>query len=46
MPYFEEKYPENPRLRNAIKTLRARIDTGVFKIAVIRGTRREPGSRY
>src|SRR5260370_2068091 len=36
MPYFEEKYPEDHRPRNAIETLQAWIDTGVFKMAVIR----------
>ena len=35
-PYFEEKYPEDHRPRNAIETLQAWIDTGVFKMAVIR----------
>lgn len=36
MPYFEEKFPEDPRPRNAIDTLQAWNDTGVFKMAVIR----------
>ena len=36
MPYFEETYPEDHRPRNAIKTLQAWIQTGVFKMAVIR----------
>jgi len=36
MPYFEEKYPEDPRPRNAIKTLQAWVRTGIFKMAVIR----------
>jgi hypothetical protein len=36
MPYFEEKYPEDQRPRQAIETLQAWIDTGVFKMAVIR----------
>ncbi len=36
MPYFEEKYPEEPRPREAIETLQAWIETGVFKMAVIR----------
>ena len=35
-PYFEEKYPEDYRPRNALKTLQDWIDTGVFKMAVIR----------
>ena len=37
MPYFEEKYPEEQRPRNAIKVLQAWIRTGVFKMADIRG---------
>ncbi len=36
LPYFEKKYPEDRRPRNAIKTLQIWIDTGVFKMAVIR----------
>jgi len=36
LPYFEEKYPEDHRPRQAIKTLQAWINTGVFKMAVIR----------
>lgn len=36
LPYFEEKYPEDTRPRNAIKTLRNWIKTGVFKMSVIR----------
>ena len=36
MPYFEEKYPQDHRPRNAIETLQAWIHTGVFKMAVIR----------
>ena len=36
MPYFEEKYPEDNRPRKAIETLKTWIDTGVFKMAVIR----------
>ena len=36
LPYFEEKYPEDHRPRNAIETLQTWIDTGVFKMAVIR----------
>jgi len=36
MPYFEEKYPEDHRPRNAIEALQAWIDTGVFSMAVIR----------
>ena len=37
LPYFEEKYPEDDRPRNAIETLQTWIDTGVFKMDVIRG---------
>jgi hypothetical protein len=36
LPYFEEKYPEDHRPRNAIETLQTWIDTGVFRMAVIR----------
>ena len=36
MPYFEEKYPNDARPRNAIIALKAWILTGVFKMAVIR----------
>ena len=36
MPYFEEKYPEDHRPRQAIETLQAWINTGMFKMAVIR----------
>jgi hypothetical protein len=36
LPYFEEKYPEDNRPRNAIETLRTWINTVVFKMAVIR----------
>src|SRR5438034_3180337 len=36
MPYFEEKYPEDHRPRNAIVALQAWINTGVFKMADIR----------
>lgn len=36
MPDFEEKYPEDHRPRQAIAALQAWIDTGVFKMAVIR----------
>ena len=36
LPYFEEEYPEDHRPRQAIQTLQAWIDTGVFKMAVIR----------
>src|SRR6266436_6775240 len=36
IPYFEEKYPQDHRPRQAIETLKTWIDTGVFKMAVIR----------
>ena len=36
MPYFEEKYPNDPRPRQALETLQTWIDTGMFKMAVIR----------
>jgi hypothetical protein len=36
MPYFEEKYPEDLRPRKAIETLQEWINTGIFKMAVIR----------
>ena len=36
LPYFESKYPEDLRPRQAIETLQAWIKTGVFKMAVIR----------
>jgi hypothetical protein len=36
MPYFEEKYPEDPRPRRAIETLKTWIDNGDFKMVIIR----------
>ena len=36
MPYFEEKYPQDHRPRHAIETLQMWMETGVFKMAVIR----------
>lgn len=36
MPYFEDDYPDDPRPRNAIQTLREWLKTGVFKMSVIR----------
>ena len=36
LPYFEEKYPDDKRPRQAIETLQKWIDTGVFKMSVIR----------
>lgn len=35
-PYFEGIYPKDHRPRNAIETLQTWINTGVFKMAVIR----------
>jgi len=36
LPYFEKKYPKDHRPRQALETLQAWINTGVFKMAVIR----------
>lgn len=36
LPYFEQKYPEDHRPRNAIVTLQTWINTGTFKMSVIR----------
>jgi hypothetical protein len=36
LPYFEEQYPEDRRPRQAIEILQTWIDTGVFRMAVIR----------
>jgi hypothetical protein len=36
LPYFEEAYPQDHRPRRAIETLQAWLETGVFKMAVIR----------
>lgn len=36
LPYFEEKYPKDHRPRNAIVALHIWINTGVFKMSVIR----------
>jgi len=36
LPYFEEKYLEDRRPRNALETLRTWIKTGIFRMAVIR----------
>lgn len=35
--YFEDEYPDDQRPRKALETLQAWIDTGEFKMAVIRG---------
>jgi hypothetical protein len=37
LPFFEEKYPHDPRPRDAIVALQAWIHSGVFRMAVIRG---------
>ncbi len=37
LPYFEAARPDDPRPRQALETLQAWIDSGVFKMAVIRG---------
>lgn len=36
LPYFENQYPQDNRPRQAIETLQTWINTGVFKMAVIR----------
>ena len=36
MPYFEKEYPKDLRPRLALETLQAWIDTGIFKMMVIR----------
>jgi hypothetical protein len=36
IPYFEEKYPEDHRPRNAIEALQAWINTGIFKMPNVR----------
>lgn len=36
MPFFEKQYPQDPRPRQALQTLQAWIDTGVFQMAAIR----------
>ena len=36
LPYFEEKFPEDPRPRQALETLQTWINTGVFRMNVIR----------
>jgi hypothetical protein len=36
LPYFEQRYPDDPRPRNALETLQAWINTGEFSMAVIR----------
>jgi hypothetical protein len=36
LPYFEAQFPQDPRPRNALAALQTWIETGVFKMAVIR----------
>ncbi|MBK8024383.1 MAG: hypothetical protein IPK19_23870 [Chloroflexi bacterium] len=36
LPYFEQERSDDPRPRQALVTLQAWIDTGIFKMAVIR----------
>jgi hypothetical protein len=36
LPYFDKKYPEDQRPRNAIKVLQTWMNTGVFEMAAIR----------
>ncbi|PVX24694.1 MAG: hypothetical protein CW691_06840 [Candidatus Bathyarchaeum sp.] len=36
LPYFEQKYPDDNRPRKALDALKAWINTGMFKMAVIR----------
>jgi hypothetical protein len=38
LPYFEEEYPDDPRPRQALKTLQNWIDTGIFNMNVIRSS--------
>ena len=37
LPFFEENYPEDPRPRDALGALQAWIQSGVFRMADIRG---------
>ncbi len=37
LPYFEAKYPQDHRPRQAIEILQSWIETGIFKMTVIRG---------
>ena len=37
LPFFEEKYPDDTRPREAIRTLREWVNTGKFRMPVIRG---------
>ncbi len=36
LPYFEKKYPLDPRPRQALEALQAWIETGVFRMADVR----------
>jgi hypothetical protein len=37
LPYFEDQHPDDPRPRQALETLQTWIETGVFRMKVIRG---------
>ncbi len=37
LPFFTTQFPEDPRPREALETLQTWINTGVFKMSVIRG---------
>jgi hypothetical protein len=36
LPYFQEAFPDDPRPKQALEACQAWIDTGIFKMAVIR----------
>jgi hypothetical protein len=36
MPYFEETHPDDQRPRHALEALQAWLQTGIFKMAIIR----------
>ncbi len=36
LPFFEEKYPQDPRPKRALETLQEWIDTGKFSMKIIR----------
>jgi len=37
LPFFERKFPDDSRPRDAIKTLQAWIESGIFSMAIVRG---------
>ncbi|MDO8507634.1 MAG: hypothetical protein Q7S53_03625 [bacterium] len=37
LPYFEDSFPNDKRPKQALETLQTWLDTGVFKMSVIRG---------